>query len=632
MADKYYQEYGPIQRRRSSGTFEDEEAVVPRPEPTPEEPKRTRHRNRRQRRSVVKPLAFILLAVCVALLLPFATNLFMGNQVMQGISIQGQPVSGMSRDALQAELEAQYASFQTTPITLSFDDRTWTPSLDQLGAKLDIETMVDTAMMTGRHGGPIERIQDLWSLWSGGVDIGPRLIVDQQVLQAYLSIAALEVEQPPRDAALSVAEGKVVPTGARDGRQVLVDETADDVILSLESLESQTVVMRTRLLDPTIDDTEVALVADEARELLDTPLTLQQADRSWTWEPERIASLLEVARDDSTMSISIDEQRLAAAVENLAQLVNSPTAEPRVAFNNGVLAISQPGQTGWRLEQPEAVEAIREAIYAGDRTLNLPVDELSPQVTAETLPELGIVEVVGEGKTSFAGSADYRITNIKAGAAQLNGVLIAPGEEFSFNTQIGSIDEENGFVQGYAVIGNRTQLEWGGGVCQDSTTVFRAAFWAGLPITERHAHPFYISWYDDYSFPEEASPGMDAAIYTGVQDLKFVNDTENWLLMEALVDEVNQVMTVQLYGTSPERTVTVSGPTIDNVVAPPATPVYLDDFTLSAGTVQQTDTARRGMDISVYRIISENGVQQEPELFFTRFKAWPDVFVRGTGQ
>ncbi|NOK60288.1 MAG: vanomycin resistance protein VanB [Chloroflexi bacterium AL-W] len=631
MADKYYQKYGPIQRRRSNGVFEYEEAVVPRPEPTPETPP-TRYRAQRQRRSMVKPVAFIVVAISIAVLLPFATNLFMGNQAMQGVSIQGQAVSGMSRDALQAELEAQYASFQTTPITLSFDDRTWTPSLDQLGAKLDIETMVDTAMMTGRHGGPIERIQDLWALWSGGVDIGPRLIVDQQVLQAYLSIAALEVEQPPRDAALSVAEGKVVPTGARDGRQVLVDETADDVILSLESLESQTVVMRTRLLDPTIDDTEVALVADEARELLDTPLTLQQADRSWTWEPERIASLLEVARDDSTMSISIDEQRLAAAVENLTQLVNSPTAEPRVAFNNGVLAISQPGQTGWRLEQPEAVEAIREAIYAGDRTLNLPVDELSPQVTAETLPELGIVEVVGEGKTSFAGSADYRITNIKAGAAQLNGVLIAPGEEFSFNTQIGSIDEENGFVQGYAVIGNRTQLEWGGGVCQDSTTVFRAAFWAGLPITERHAHPFYISWYDDYSFPEEASPGMDAAIYTGVQDLKFVNDTENWLLMEALVDEVNQVMTVQLYGTSPERTVTVSGPTIDNVVAPPATPVYLDDFTLSAGTVQQTDTARRGMDISVYRIISENGVQQEPELFFTRFKAWPDVFVRGTGQ
>ena len=632
MADKYYQEYGPIQRRRSNGSFDDEEAVVPRHEPAPETPKRKHYRAQRQRRSVLKPLAFILLAVCVALLLPFGTNLFMGNQVMQGVSVQGHPVSGMSPEALQTDLEDQYASFQTKPITLVFDDQTWTPSLDQLGARLDVEAMADTAMMTGRHGGPIQRIQDLWALWSGGVDISPRLVIDEQILQAYLSIAALEVEQPPRDAALSVAEGKVVPTAARDGRQVLVDDTANDIILSLESLESQTIVMRTRLLDPTIDDTKMAVIADEARELLDTPLTIQQGDRSWTWEPERIASLLDVARDDSEMSVSIDEQRLEAAVEDLAQLVNSPTAEPRVAFNNGALNIVQPGQTGWRLEQSEAVEAIREAIYTGDRTLDLPVDELTPQVTAETLPELGIVEVVGEGKTSFAGSADYRITNIKAGSAQLNGVLIAPGEEFSFNTQIGSINEENGFVQGYAVIGNRTQLEWGGGVCQDSTTVFRAAFWAGLPITERHAHPFYISWYDDYSFPNEAAPGMDAAIFTGVQDLKFVNDTEHWLLMEALVDEVNQVMTVRLYGTKPNRTVTVSGPNIDNVIAPPATPVYLEDFTLAAGTVQQTDIARRGMDISVYRIISENGVQQEPELFFTRFKAWPDVFVRGTGQ
>jgi vancomycin resistance protein YoaR len=263
--------------------------------------------------------------------------------------------------------------------------------------------------------------------------------------------------------------------------------------------------------------------------------------------------------------------------------------------------------------------------------VSLPVEDVSPKVTAATLPSLGIAELISEGRSSFAGSAPYRITNIKTGAARMSGVLIPPGAEFSFNTQLGEVDEPHGFVQGYAVIGNRTQLEWGGGVCQVSTTVFRAAFWGGLPITERHAHPFYISWYDDYSFPSQAAPGMDATIYTGVLDFKFVNDTEKWMLMEAAVDEDAQVLSIRLYGTRPDRTVSAVGPEITNEIAPPAQPVYVTDPSLPAGTVKQTDHARRGMDITVYRVIEVAGKKQPPETFFTRFKSWPDVFVRGLG-
>jgi vancomycin resistance protein YoaR len=89
---------------------------------------------------------------------------------------------------------------------------------------------------------------------------------------------------------------------------------------------------------------------------------------------------------------------------------------------------------------------------------------------------------------------------------------------------------------------------------------------------------------------------------------------------------------MRLYGTKPNRTVSIIGPTIDNVVSPPSEPRVVNDASLPAGTYKQTDVARKGMDIAVYRVITENGEQKEPELFFTRFKAWPNVFVRGTGQ
>jgi vancomycin resistance protein YoaR len=631
MPDKYYQEYGPIKRRRAAGTLNrddapPETALLVEPEPLIET------RAQRSRRLPIGAVLFVLFAGALALALPYASNLFASGRAFDGVSLAGQPVGGKSRAAIRELLEQRYADFRRAPATIVFEGRTWTPTLEQLGVSFDLDQITDEAMAAGHRGGPIERAEEIWALWRGGLDVAPRITVDGAKLQSYLSSLAAEIERPPRDAALSIAEGRPLPTPAQPGRQVLADATAIDILRSLQRLEPADIALRTRVLAPSLSDEGMAEALDDARALLKQPLVLKHGAQSWSWDAEKISSFLAIQADDERMTVSVDRERLTRAIEMLAQLADSPSAEPRVAFRNGKLRITQEGQVGWRIKQPEAVDAIIAALRTPVRDVELPGEELTPQVTAKKLPSLGVVELVGAGTTSYAGSAQYRITNIKAGARRMNGVLIAPGEEFSFNTQLGDVDEKNGFVQGYAVIGNHTQLEWGGGVCQDSTTVFRAAFWAGLPITERHAHPFYISWYDAFSYPNgAAAPGMDATIFTGVSDLKFLNDTGNWLLMEAVTNDAEQTLTVRLYGTKPNRIVEARGPDIDNRVPPPSEPVYLTDNQLAAGTVKQTDTARAGMDIAVYRIITENGVQKPPELFFTRFKAWPDVFVRGTG-
>ncbi len=634
MSEKYYQEYGPIRRRKGEGRvlIDEPPPELPPEPPAPKPPRRVPPV--RPRRAPVIGVLMVIVALGVALYFaqPFITDVIAADRALPGVSIRGVPVGGMAREEIQTLLTSQHEAFLKAPLTLTFEGRTWRPSLDDLGVQFEVEQTAALALGVGRTGSPLHRIEELWAVrQEGGVDIAPRLRVDVSRLQRYLTGLASEIEQPPRDAALSIAAGKVLPTAARAGRQLLVDATALDILRVLQSLEPRTVPLRTRMLEPTLADEDIAAAVADAELLLSRPLELQQGERRWTWDQERIAEMLTISIIDGRMFVDIDQARLERAVARLAQFVDSPSAEPRVAFRNGRLQIVAPGQDGLRLKQPEAIEAIRRALRTQDHVVELPVETIRPQITAETLPSLGIVELVAEGMSSFAGSAEYRITNIKAGAARMNGVLIPPGAEFSFNTQLGAVDAEHGFVQGYAVIGNRTQLEWGGGVCQVSTTVFRAAFWAGLPITERHAHPFYISWYDAFSFPDQAAPGMDATIYTGVQDLKFVNDTGYWLLMEAVADTKAQVLSVRLYGTRPDRRVAVVGPEIANIVSPPAQAVYVNDPSLPAGTVRQTDRARRGMDIKVYRVITEGGVQQTPELFFTRFKAWPDVFVRGTG-
>lgn len=627
MSEKYYQRYGPIQRRRTKRSSYDD----PPPENTPD-PERPRTQKRPPRRGVraLAILITIVLGVAAGLALPFVPSVVAAEQPLPRVTLHGASVDALDRAAIRASLRARYNDFMRTPVTLVYREQLWTPTLTDLGVRLDLDAAADSALMFGRRGGLFQRIDDLSMLGRGGIDLAPTLTVDGPTLQTYLLTLAISIDVAPRDAALGVVADRVAVGAAQTGTQLLIDETTIDILRALTSLTPQTVALRSRALSPAIDDATAVQAAAAARTMLAGPLTLRHDTRNWTWEAARVAEMLNFTRRDGTLVVEPDLERLARATEQLAQTVDSPSAEPRVAFRDGRATIIAEGREGVRLKQAEATAQIAEAIRSGARDVALPVERIVPQVTAASLPSLGIVELVSEGKSSYRGSAPYRVTNIEAGATRMNGVLIAPGAEFSFNTQLGAVDESNGFVQGYAVIGNRTQLEWGGGVCQVSTTVFRTAFWSGMPITERHAHPFYIRWYDEYSFPTAAAPGMDATIYTGVLDLKFVNDSAHWLLMEA--DASGEVLTIRLYGTRVAgRSVRAVGPEIDNVTAAPTAPVYVDDAAVPSGTVRQTDTARKGMDITVYRVVSDGGVEREPEVFFTRFKAWPDVFVRGTG-
>jgi vancomycin resistance protein YoaR len=629
--EEYHQQYGPIRRRQGNQpALPPDDLPPPNPPPTP---RRVRRRRVQRRVSLAPFLVSLLLVLLLSpLALPYALPLVYGAGALPGVTVQGEPVAGRDQATLAADLAQRYAPFMHTPLTLEYGERTWSPTLAELGLQFDPAELAAQAVRVGQQGDPFTRLRDLYTLYRYGHDLTPRIAVDLPTLQNYLLSIAPTVEQPPEDAALSLAASRVIGTPSTPGVQLLVDATANDVLLAVRDLAPRTVPIRTRRLDPMVGDAALVAAQAQAVNLLQEPLELVRGEQRWIWEPERLAELLRVDAAAGRLQLSVDQAQLARAVEGLAQLTDSGTAEPRLRFVDGTVQIVEPGQPGWRLDQPATLDQLGSLLLRPDasRTLDLPGDVVLPQITADNVASLGIRELVGEGKSSFVGSAEYRITNIKAGAVRMDGVLIAPGEEFSFNRQLGEVNADNGFVEGYAIIGNRTQLEWGGGVCQDSTTVFRAAFWAGLPITERHAHTFYISWYDRFGLgPNGDGQGLDAAIYTGVNDLKFVNDTGYWLLMQTDVDEVSQTLTVRLYGTKPDREVRLAGPFITNEVRAPSQPVYVDDPTLPRGTVRQSDVARNGRDILIERIIIADGVERR-ESFFTRFRAWPNIYVRGT--
>lgn len=255
---------------------------------------------------------------------------------------------------------------------------------------------------------------------------------------------------------------------------------------------------------------------------------------------------------------------------------------------------------------------------------NIPIKIIKPKVSSDNINSMGIKEEIGSGTSLYQHSIEGRIYNITLAANRLNGVLVAPDEEFSFDKALGDVSSFTGYKQAYIIQNGKTVLGDGGGVCQVSTTFFRALLNAGLPITERHAHAYRVGYYE-----EDSPPGFDATIYVPTDDLKFKNDTGHYILIQSSIDPSIQRLTFTLYGTKDGRAVTISKPVITSQTpAPP--PLYQDDPTLPAGTIKQVDFAANGATVYFTRQVTKNGKVIIDDKFFSNYRPWQAVYLRGT--
>lgn len=254
----------------------------------------------------------------------------------------------------------------------------------------------------------------------------------------------------------------------------------------------------------------------------------------------------------------------------------------------------------------------------------IPVKNLDPQTTTQEANNLGIVEEIGEGSSTYFGSDPNRVHNVALAATKMNGVIIAPNQTFSFDKVLGDVSKYTGYAQAYVIQNGRTVLGDGGGVCQVSTTLFRAVLNAGLPIVERHGHAYRVGYYE-----QNSPPGIDATIYVPTVDLKFKNDTGHSILIQSYVDTDNYALTFVLYGTNDGRTVTMTTPVITSQTPPPD-PLYQDDPTLPNGVVKQVEHPAWGANVTFSRTVSKNGKVIIADTFNTSYQPWRAVYLRGT--
>lgn len=258
-------------------------------------------------------------------------------------------------------------------------------------------------------------------------------------------------------------------------------------------------------------------------------------------------------------------------------------------------------------------------------TIPIPIKVLHPKVTTGSANNMGITELIGMGTSLFQGSIPGRIYNVELAASRISGAIVAPGDTFSFDQTVGDVSSFTGYKQAYVIVDGKTILGDGGGVCQVSTTLFRAALNAGLPIVERHAHAYRVEYYE-----EDGPPGIDATVYVPTVDLKFRNDTGHYILIQSAVDPATLRLTFYIYGTSDGRKVSMTTPIVTNIVPAPA-PLYTDDPTLPAGVLKQTDFAAAGATVTFSRTVTRGKDTLISETYTSNYQPWQAAYLRGTG-
>lgn len=331
-----------------------------------------------------------------------------------------------------------------------------------------------------------------------------------------------------------------------------------------------------------------------------------------------------------SLSFRWDTQILDETLESFAQKIDIPVADALFQFREGRVTAFRPSRSGRRLNIPQTVQRFEQLLAtiptAQDRVFAVPlvIDTLEPSITTSQVNSFGITELIGTGFSTFAGSISGRVHNIVLAASRVNGILIKPGEVFSFNDAVGDISAATGYQSAYIIKDGRTVLGDGGGVCQVSTTLFRAALNAGLPIVERFAHAYRVHFYEDGGF----KPGLDATVYAPNYDLKFTNNTNTYILIQAKANTRKQTLTFELYGTSDGRTAQILNHKVwDITPAPPD--LYQDDPSLAPNVVKQVDWAAKGAKASFDYLVTRNGEVLTKKTFFSTYRPWQAVYLRG---
>jgi len=463
----------------------------------------------------------------------------------------------------------------------------------------------------------------------------PIYSLDEETVKAFLDDNFKELNIAPENAYFSLEksslETKIISNQEKLGKGVDYAKIFSAIHNNLTDLEAPVITIRTTSLYPEIKQADLVGLEAEAKKIIgrgELTISFNEFGKAsstikyWKIKPDKLATWISLIKTQNNTTIFLDQEKIKEYLKTeIAPEVDEENVLPRFEIKNGKVSSWQTGKDGRKVDLEASAQAITVNLLGGQNETGLIIKKTSGQ---DISPDnnLQIKEILGTGHSNFAGSPINRRKNIKNGADTLHGILIKPNEEFSLLTALGTIDASTGYLQELVIKGDKTIPEFGGGLCQIGTTVFRSALSSGLSITMRQNHSYRVSYYEP--------AGMDATIYNPRPDLRFINDTGNYILIQARI--IKDDLYFDFWGTKDGRIATTTYPTIYNIVKPAPTKI-IETTNLEPGQKKCTESSHNGADAFFdYKVIYPEGSTTTPiqeRRFSSHYVPWQGVCLVG---
>ncbi|MHB9150143.1 MAG: VanW family protein [Thermoleophilia bacterium] len=543
------------------------------------------------------------------------------NRVHPGVSISGVDAGGKTPADAEAALAQRVQRTSNNTVTLVAEgDRVWHLLPADVDARVDTAATVAAAMGLTRDRSFLRDLGTRFSLYFSKKDVPLEATIDPALLDSLLAEVSSALDVPPVNAGLTIQGNDISVVEGRDGLVVDTDAVRAAVKGLLFALGSGEVPIPTKTAAPAIQAADTSGAVDMARTMLSAPVKLKHGDDSWSLSSTQIAKAMDFTTEgegqNSRLVPLLAADKLGGFLEDIAKAVKK---EPTKATwkTDGERATIVGGTTGTALDPKKTAEELtRAALNSNDRIAKAQVVETPPERTVEQAKQMGIVSKLASYTTEFGGSEGRR-KNVARAAELISDTLLAPGAEFDFDSVVGQRTPANGFTTAPAIIAGKLEDSLGGGICQVSTTLYNAVFFAGLDVTARANHSIYISHYPK---------GRDATVSWGGPAFRFVNDTPNWILIKAAASWSS--LTFVLYGTPVNRQVTYTTGDWYGIQPPVEKRVKTDE--LPQGKERVADEGQTGKSIKVTRRVIQDGKTIHQDTFVSNYPMRPKIIEEGT--
>lgn len=536
-------------------------------------------------------------------------------RIADGVSIEGVDVGGMTPGAAERLLESRAKKLEGVPVVFVAGDRQWRLTPRQLGVSADWREAVEVAQRHSGGFGPIRGFRRI-GVRVFGAEFAPPTRVYNAALEFELNRFSRALYRPHRDAELRLHGLEPAVVSGNVGRSLDRAAAARIVVAALAGFDRRPVALPVRSERPAITAAQLTPAAAQVRVALSAPVEMRWGTSAWTITPWQLRSMVALPGHGRT-KLHIGGPAADRYFANLRRALDRPARNAGFAVSpRGAVGIV-PARQGRVFNAPGTAAGLLAAALSRDtRSVRVVVGTTKPGRSTREARSLGIHGLVGSYETIYGGDAN-RVHNVQLVARLLDGKLIAPGATFSFNRATGARTAAKGFREAPVIINGEVQTGLGGGVCQVSTTVFNAAYEAGLKITARTNHALYISHYP---------LGRDATVDYPDVDLRFINDTPHWLLLRTFVGSYS--LNVGLYGAPQHRRVVTDTRPLVETGPPPVE--HQPDANLTRGQTVVVDGGEPSRTTSVRRRVYAHGKLLYDDTWYSSYRAEPKIVMVGT--